>query len=165
MSSNTALDAIDPHTYGLKAVAACQPLIDQILTSTDNQSIIHNIKFINRMQDAERRDRAMQALIHFTATGDQDATARIITGYEYVQAHLHLGRAMHALNIQDQKPGSELQMPILESYIPQLDETPYYPRHADDYEPASASIIEIITETIQASNAPSAAISAATCSI
>ena len=120
---------------------------------------------ITKIQDPERRDRAMQAQIHFSATGDRDATARIITGYEYVQAHLHLGKAMHALSIQDQKPGSDLQMPILDSYIPQRDEMPIYPRHSNDGELASASIIEIITETIQASNAPSAAISAATCSI
>ena len=158
MSSNTALDAIDPHTYGLKAASACQPLIDQILSATDNQSLINNIEMITKIQDPERRDRAMQAQIHFSATGDRDATARIITGYEYVQAHLHLGRAMHALNIHDQAPEINLE-------ITQLDEMPIYPQHSNDYEPASASIIEIITETIQASNAPSAAISAATCSI
>jgi len=165
MTSNTALDAIDLHTYGLRAADARKPLIDQILTFDDNQSLVNNISIVTNIKDPELRDRAMQSLIHMWHTGDRDAASRIITGYEYVQAHLHLGKAMHALSIQDQTPGSELQMPILGSYIPQLDEMHIYPQPAADYTPASASIIEILTETIQASNAPSAAISAATCSI
>ena len=158
MTSNTALDAIDLHTYGLRAAAARKPLIDQILASTDNQSLINNISFINNIKDPELRDRAMQSLIHMAHTGDRDAASRIITGYEYVQAHLHIGKAMHALTIHEETPGIDVE-------IPQLDEMPIYPQPAADYTPASASIIEILTETIQASNAPSAAISAATCSI
>jgi hypothetical protein len=159
MSSNTALSAIDPHTYGLRAAEACTPIIDQILTSTDRHELIKNITFINEnIPHADDRNRAMQALLHFDATHDRDAAAKIITGYEYVAAHLHLGKAMHALRIHMETPGIVID-------APQLDEMPIYPQRADDYEPASASIIEIITETIQASNAPSAAISAATCSI
>ena len=165
MSSNSALSAIDPHTYGQRAADACAPIIDQILTSRDNQSIIESISFINsEISNPGLRDSAMHALIQFHATGNRDAAAKIITGYEYVQAHLHLGKAMHALSIQDQAPISGLQMPILDSYTPQVDEI-NYPQHAPDYEPASAVITEILTETIQASNAPSAAISAATISI
>jgi len=159
MSSNTALSAIDLHSYGLRAADACTPIIDQILTSTDNQSIIKCISFINsEISDPGLRDRSMQALIQFRATGDRDAVAKIITGYEYVQAHLHLGKAMHALSIHDQAPGIDV-------VIPQLDEMPIYPQRTGNYEPASATIIEILTETIQASNAPSAAITAATISI
>jgi hypothetical protein len=163
MTSNTALSAIDPHTYGLRAAAARKPLIDQILASTDNQSLINNISFINNIKDPELRDRAMHSLIHFATTGDHDAASRIITGYEYVQAHLQLGRAMHSLNIHMTYMDEIDQMPDYQTA--QLDEMPIYPQRAHDYEPASASIIEILTETIQASNAPSAAISAATCSI
>ena len=159
MSSNTALSAIDPNTYGLRAAEACTPIIDQILTSTEPQDLIKSITFINEnIPHADDRNRAMQALLHFDATHDRDAAAKIITGYEYVAAHLHLGKAMHALRIHMETPGIVID-------APQLDEMPIYPQRADDYEPASASIIEIITETIQASNAPSAAISAATCSI
>ena len=158
MTSNTALDAIDLHTYGLRAADARKPLIDQILTFNDNQSLVNNISIVTNIKDPELRDRAMQSLIHMWHTGDRDAASRIITGYEYVQAHLHLGKAMHALSIQDLTFGIDVE-------IPQLDEMPIYPQPVADYAPASASIIEILTETIQASNAPSAAISAATCSI
>jgi hypothetical protein len=159
MSSNTALSAIDPNTYGLRAAEACTPIIDQILTSTEPQDLIKSITFINEnISHPDDHNRAMQALLHFDATHDRDAAAKIITGYEYVAAHLHLGKAMHALRIHMETPGIVID-------APQLDEMPIYPQRADDYEPASASIIEIITETLQASNAPSAAISAATCSI
>ena len=159
MTSNTALSAIDPHTYGQRAAAACTPIIDQILTSTEPQAIHKAITFINEnIPHRDDRDRATHALINYAATGDRDAAAKIITGYEYVAAHLHLGKAMHALRIHMETPGINVE-------IPQLDEMPIYPQRADDYEPAIASIIEILTETIQASNAPSAAISAATNSI
>ena len=159
MTSNTALSAIDPHTYGLRAADACTPIIDQILTSTEPQAIHKAITFINEnIPHRDDRDRATHALINYAATGDRDAAAKIITGYEYVAAHLHLGKAMHALRIHMETPGIDVE-------IPQLDEIPIYPQRADDYEPAIASIIEILTETIQASNAPSAAISAATNSI
>jgi hypothetical protein len=159
MTSNTALSAIDLHTYGLRAAAACTPIIDQILTSTEPQDLIKAITFINEnIPHRDDRDRATHALINYAATGDRDAAAKIITGYEYVAAHLHLGKAMHALRIHMETPGIDVE-------IPQLDEMPIYPQRADDYEPAIASIIEILTETIQASNAPSAAISAATNSI
>jgi hypothetical protein len=43
MMSNTALDAIDLHTYGLRAAAARKPLIDQILTFNDNQSLSEHL--------------------------------------------------------------------------------------------------------------------------
>ena len=159
MTSNTALDAIDPHYYGLRAVAACTPYINQILTSTEPQDLQKAITFINEnIPHQNDQTPATQALINFAATGDKESAAKIITGHEYVAAHLHLGKAMHALRIHIETPGIELE-------IPQLDEMPIYPQGADDYEPASASIIEILTETIQASNAPSAAISAATISI
>jgi hypothetical protein len=164
MSSNTALSAIDPHTYGLRAAEACTPIIDQILTSTDPQDLIKSITFINEnIPHRDDRDRATHALINYAATGDRDAAAKIITGYEYVQAHLHLGKAMHALSIRMAYIDEIDQQP--EYQTAQLDEMPIYPQPADDYEPAIASIIEILTETIQASNAPSAAISAATISI
>ena len=159
MTSNTALSAIDPHTYGQRAADACTPIIDQILTSTEPQAIHKAITFINEnIPHRDDRDRATHALINYAATGDRDAAAKIITGYEYVAAHLHLGKAMHALRIHMETPGIDVE-------IPKLDEMPIYPQRADDYEPAIASIIEILTETIQASNAPSAAISAAINSI
>jgi hypothetical protein len=158
MTSKTALDAIHPHTYGLKAAAACDPIIDQLLTSTDNKDISASIQFINKnIKHADDRDRAMQALITFAATGDREAAAQVIKGYEYLAAHLHLGKHMHALRMID-------EMDQVSDH-PTIDEMPAYPVPAENYQPAATCIIETLTESIQASNAPSAAISAATNSI
>ena len=98
----------------------------------------------------------MQALLYFDATHDRDAAAKIITGYEYLAAHLHLGQHMHALRMCGENPPPP---------PPPIDEMPVYPDRDENYQPAVTSIIEILTESIQASNAPSAAIPAATCSI
>ncbi len=158
MTSNTALDAIDPHTYGLKAAAACERIIDQLFTSTDNKDLIASIQFINEnIKHADDRDRAMQALITFAATGDREAAAQAIKGYEYLAAHLHLSKHMHALRMVD-------EMDQVSDH-PTIDEMPAYPVTAENYQPAATCIIETLTESIQASNAPSAAISAATNSI
>jgi hypothetical protein len=160
MTSKTALDAIDPHTYGLKAAAACDRIIDKLFRSTDNKDLIADIQFINEnIPHADDRDRAMQALIQFHATGDREAAAQVIKGYEYLAAHLHLGKHMHALRMID-------EMDQLSDYpTDAIDEMPAYPVRDENYQPAITSIIETLTESIQASNAPSAAISAATNSI
>jgi len=154
MSSNTALDAIHPHTYGLKAAAACDAVIDQILISTDPADIIKSISFINaQIPHQDDQGRAMQALINYAATGDREAAAQIIKGYEYLAAHLHLGQHMHALQMRDD---------VKQPQPPVVDEMPAYPVRAENYQPAVTSITEILCESIQASNAPSAAIPAAT---
>jgi hypothetical protein len=160
MTSNTRLDAIDPHTYGLKAAAACERIIERLFTSTDNKDLIASIQFINdEIEHRDDQDRAMQALITFAATGDREAAAQVIKGYEYLAAHLHLGKHMHALRMIN-------EMDQLSDYqTPQIDEMPAYPVRDENYQPAVTSIIETLTESIQASNAPSAAIPAATCSI
>ena len=157
MTSNTALNAINPHTYGLKAAAACDPLIDQILISKEPADLIKSIAHIEQIKNRDDRDRAMQALLYFDATHDRDAAAKIITGYEYLAAHLHLGRQMHYLQMRADNPAPP--PPVI------IDEMPAYPDRAENYQPAVTSIIEILTESIQASNAPSAAIPAATRSI
>ena len=154
MTSNSRLDAIHPHTYGLKAASACDPLIAQI----ESASIPEAIRIINQIIDPQMRDRAMGAFINYTSTGDREALAQVIKGYEYLAAHLHLGRHMHALAMQD-------QIDQVFDHLPVIDEMPAYPVLADNYQPAVTSIIETLTESIQASNAPSAAISAATISI
>jgi hypothetical protein len=160
MTSKTALDAIHPHAYGLKAAAACDPIIDQLFTSTDNKDLSASIQFINEnIKHADDRDRAMQALITFAATGDREAAAQVIKGYEYLAAHLHLGKHMHALRMIDQMDQ------VSDHPTDQIDEMPAYPVRAENYQPAATCIIETLTESIQASNAPSAAISAATISI
>jgi hypothetical protein len=160
MTSKTALDAIHPHTYGLKAAAACERIIDQLLTSTDNKDLIASIQFINEnIKHADDRDRAMQALITFAATGDREAAAQVIKGYEYLAAHLHLGKHMHALRMID-----EIDQ-VSDYPTDPINEMPAYPVRDENYQPAITSIIETLTESIQASNAPSAAISAATNSI
>ena len=154
MTSNSRLDAIHPHTYGLKAASACDPLIAQI----EAASIPEAIRIINQIIDPQMRDRAMGAFINYTSTGDREALAQAIKGYEYLAAHLHLGRHMHALAMQD-------QIDQVFDHLPIIDEMPAYPARPENYQPAVTSIIETITESIQASNAPSAAISAATISI
>ena len=154
MTSNSRLDAIHPHTYGLKAASACDPLIAQI----EAASIPEAIRIIDQILDPQMRDRAMGAFINYTSTGDREALAQAIKGYEYLAAHLHLGKHMHALAMQD-------QIDQVFDHLPAIDEMPAYPVRAENYQPAITSIIETLTESIQASNAPSAAISAATISI
>jgi hypothetical protein len=156
MTSNTRLDAIQPQAYGLKAAAACDPIIEKLFTSTDNKSLSASIQFIkDNIKHRDDQDRAMQALIIFAATGDREAAAQVIKGYEYLAAHLHLGKHMHALAMQD-------QIDQVFNHLPAIDEMPAYPVRAENYQPAVTSIIETLTESIQASNAPSAVISAAT---
>lgn len=160
MTSNTALDAINPHTYGLKAAATCDAVINQILISTDPADIMKSIAVINAMQlQRDDHDRAVQALLHFAATGDRGAAAQIIKNYEYLAAHLHLGKQMHALALKDEMDQ------LTDHPIDQINEMPAYPVRAENYQPAVTFIIENMCESIQASNAPSAAIPAATCSI
>lgn len=154
MTSNSRLDAIHPHTYGLKAASACDPLIAQI----EAASIPEAIRIIDQILDPQMRDRAMGAFINYTSTGDREALAQAIKGYEYLAAHLHLGKHMHTLSMQD-------QIDQVFDHLPTIDEMPAYPVSAENYQPAVTSIIETLTESIQASNAPSAAISAATISI
>lgn len=160
MSSNLRLDAIDPHTYGLNAAQALELTIDQIFISTDSADVIKSIASINQISDLGLRDRAMQALIHYAATGDRAAAIQSIKDYEYIAAHLHLGKQMHALAQAEQSLQMRNDLPQ-----PVINEMPAYPQHDASYRPAATSITEILCESIQASNAPSAAISAATCSI
>ena len=107
------------------------------------------------------RDRAMGAFINYTSTGDREALTQAIKGYEYLAAHLHLGKHMHALRMIDEMDQ------VLDHPIDPIDESPAYPVSvlAENYQPHVTAIIETLTESIQASNAPSAAISAATISI
>ncbi len=153
MTSNLRLDAIRPHTYGLKAAAACDHLIAQL----EAASIPAAIRIIDQILDPQMRDRAMAAFINYTSTGDREALSQAIKGYEYLAAHLHLGKHMHALRMVD-------EMDQVSDH-PTIDEMPAYPVPAENYQPAATCIIETLTESIQASNAPSAAISAATNSI
>jgi hypothetical protein len=153
MTSNLRLDAIRPHTYGLKAAAACDHLIAQL----EAASIPAAIRIIDQILDPQMRDRAMSAFINYTSTGDREALSQAIKGYEYLAAHLHLGKHMHALRMID-------EMDQVSDH-PTIDEMPAYPVPAENYQPAATCIIETLTESIQASNAPSAAISAATNSI
>ena len=153
MTSNLRLDAIRPHTYGLKAAAACDLLIAQL----EAASIPAAIRIIDQILDPQMRDRAMAAFINYTSTGDREALSQAIKGYEYLAAHLHLGKHMHALRMID-------EMDQVSDH-PTIDEMPAYPVPAENYQPAATCIIETLTESIQASNAPSAAISAATNSI
>jgi hypothetical protein len=153
MTSNLRLDAIRPHTYGLKAAAACDHLIAQL----EAASIPAAIRIIDQILDPQMRDRAMAAFINYTSTGDREALSQAIKGYEYLAAHLHLGKHMHALRMID-------EMDQVSDH-PTIDEMPAYPVPTENYQPAATCIIETLTESIQASNAPSAAISAATNSI
>lgn len=166
MSSNTALDAINPHTYGLKAADACDAVINQILVSTDQNDIIRSIHYINdQIPHPDDRGRAFEALIQFSATGDRDAAAQIIKGHEYLAAYLHLGKQMHALAMMDKAKAEHLEVLQLFRPLRGFNQIPVHPARDEKYQPAVTSITEILCETIQASNAPSAAIPAATISI
>lgn len=160
MTSNLRLDAINPHIYGLHAAQALTPTIDQIFISTDSADLIKSIATIKQISDPGLRDRAMQALLQYAATSDRQAAIESIQGYEYLSAHLHLGKQMHALAQAEQSLQVRNDLPQ-----PVINEMPAYPQHDASYQPAATSITEILCESIQASNAPSAAISAATCSI
>lgn len=161
MTSNLALSAIDPHSYGLKAAQAVEPAIDRIFISTNQADLIKSIALINQISDAEMRDRAMQALSTYAGTGNRDAAMQSVKGYEYLAALLYLGQHMHALAVKDKMLQNKFKL----EHLPILDEMPTYPRIKAIDQPAATSITEILCESIQASNAPSAAISAATASI
>jgi len=66
---------------------------------------------------------------------------------------------MHALAVKDEMDQ------LTEHPIDQINEMPAYPVRDENYQPAVTFIIENMCESIQASNAPSAAIPAASCSI
>ena len=159
MTINSTLDAIDPHAYGLRAASNCDSLIDQLLTSTSNADLSASLRLIDEViPHADDRQRAQGALIHFAATGDRESAAQIIKGHEYLIAYLHLGKHMHALKVQSEKP-------VREYPAEPIDETPNYPNRDANYQPIFVSIIEVLTETQMAAHAPTAAISAATNSI
>jgi hypothetical protein len=160
MTSNSRLDAIHPHTYGLKAAHAYDPLIAQI----ESASIPEAIRIINQIQDLEMRDRAMGAFINYTSTGDREALTQAIKGYEYLAAHLHLGKHMHALRMIDETHIKWISC-LINRHSRSLSIQPNLHVRAENYQPAVTAIIETLTESIQASNAPSVAISAATISI
>ena len=160
MRPQDILNAIKPHEYGLKAAAACDAIIDQLLTSTDNKSLIASIQFAqDNFNHRDDQDRAMQAVIHFASTGDKDAAAQIIKSHEYVAAHLHLGKQMHTLAMR-QEMAQQIDFPDVV-----IDEMPTYPQRSDNYEPAFTSELEILFETSMPSHAPDAAITAASISI
>lgn len=154
MTSNSRLDAIHPHTYGLKAASACDPLIAQLIAA----SIPEAIKIIEQIESDEKQQRIMCAFINYSATGDRDTLAETIKGYEYLQANLYLGKHMHALRIIDELP--EIEIPS----VP-LDQMPVYPQDADEYEPSFPSMVKVLRDTSMPSHAPTAAIPAATCLI
>ena len=158
MTINSTLDAIDTHAYGLQAASNCDPLIQQLFKSTSNADLSADLKLIATIPNADKRDRANQALIHFAATGDRESAAQIIKGYEYLIANLYLGQHMHALRVQSEKP--EIDYPT-----EPIDEMPDYPNRDANYRPIFTSIIDVLTETQMAAHAPTAAISAATNSI
>jgi hypothetical protein len=160
MTSNTRLDAIDPHTYGLKAASACNLLIAQL----EAASIPDEIRIIDQILDPQMRDRAMAAFINYTSTSDREALSQAIKGYEYLAAHLHLGKHMHALRMIDETHIKWISCLIIRHDRSLRSQSVLHVRD-ENYQPAVTSIIETLTESIQASNAPSAAIPAATCSI
>ena len=155
MRPQDALNAIKPHEYGLKAAAACNPIIDRLLTSTDNKSLIASIQFAkDNFKHQDIQDRAMAAVIHFASTNDRDAAEQIIKSYEYVAANLHLGKHMHILTKRQEK-AQEIDYPRAANNVPQTIEHQVQP--ADDYDLAFTSELEILFETSMPSHAPDAA--------
>lgn len=153
MVSKTTLDAIHPHIYGLKAASACDSLIAQI----EAASIPEAISIINQILDPDKRDRAMAAFINYTSTGDRDELANAIKGYEYLAAHLHLGKFMNAFRLNDEMD-QVLDYPLASINTKPDDSDDSDTDSDDNFQPAITAIIETLTESIQASNAPSAAV-------
>jgi len=164
MKINSTLDAIDPHAYGLRAASNCDPLIEQLFKSTSNADLSADQKLIAAIPDADRRDRANQALIHFAHTGDRESAAQMIKGREYLIANLQLGKHMHALRMHSEKPVIDFPIDPIDP-IDEIDEMPNHPNRGANYRPIFTSIIDVLTETQMAAHAPTAAISAATNSI
>ena len=151
MRPQDALTAIKPHEYGLKAAAACDPIIEQLFKSRDNKSLIAAIQLIQEMSDLDAKDTLMRALIHWAFTGDRDKTEQMIKGHAYLLANLHLGKQMHIL-AKAQEKAQQIDFP--ETVI---DELPTYPQESDNSEPAFTSELEILFETSMPSHAPDAA--------
>ena len=159
MRPQDILNAIKPHEYGLKAAAACDPIIDQLFTSRDNKTLLASIDFIQQILDPDVKDTLMRALIHYAITGDRDKAVQMIKGHAYFAANIHLGKQMHIL-AKAQEKAQQIDFPEIV-----IDELPTYPLRSDDYDPAFTSELEILFETSMPSHAPDAAITAASISI
>jgi hypothetical protein len=155
MTSNLKLDAIDLHTNGLRAAAVYDQFIAQLFASPEAAALELQKKIV----DPIFQDRVWYARMYYLATGDRDTAAQMIKGYQYLQAHLFLGKHMHALVIIDNLRITN------ESNQPVVDLEPAYPVTEGYYRPVFASMVEVLRETCMPSHAPTAAISAATCSI
>lgn len=151
MRPQDILNAIKPHEYGLKAAAACDPIIEQLFKSRDNKSLIASIQLIQEMSDRGARDTAMEALIHYAFTNDRDKSEQMIKGHAYLAANLLLGKQMHIL-AKAQEKAQQIDFPEIV-----IDELPTYPHQSDNSEPAFTSELEILFETSMPSHAPNTA--------
>jgi hypothetical protein len=133
-------------------------------TISSSLNYLHHLKQLHlnykkKIVDPIFQDRVWYARMYYLATGDRDTAAQMIKGYQYLQAHLFLGKHMHALVIIDNLRITN------ESNQPVVDLEPAYPVTEGYYRPVFASMVEVLRETCMPSHAPTAAISAATCSI
>ena len=158
MTNQSVLDAIDPHTYGLKAAACSNEISEMLFKSNQPTDLIKSISLINEITDPGLRDRAMDGLLHFNSTGDRAASEQMIHGYLYLVAHLNLGNYLGALRRHNEAPSIEIDLPA-------LDQIQSYPQHDETREPVFVSMVDVLLETSMPSHAPCAAISAATISI
>lgn len=158
MTNQSVLDAIDPHTYGLKAAACSNEISEMLFKSNQPTDLIKSISLINEIADPGLRDRAMDGLLHFNSTGDRAASEQMIHGYLYLVANLNLGQQMHAVQVRYESQQIEID-------LPELDQIQSYPQHDETREPVFVSMVDVLLETSMPSHAPCAAISAATISI
>jgi len=153
MKRKLRLDAIDPHTYGLRAAAAYDSLIDKLFAS----SIPDTIDLQEQIADPDFKDRVWSGWIHYLDTGDRDTAAQMIKGYQYLQANLFIGKHMHALAIIDKFRIAEL-LQRKEKARRAHDKLYACKTPLIRYEgPTFRSMVEVLRDTCMPSHAPTAA--------
>lgn len=159
MSHRSLSDVINADQYGLEAAAAKDSFIDSFLFGTEPADIIKSLAAADQIPQENMRYLARGAIIDYSATGDREAAAEPIKRQEYLAAYYRLGKLLRMYRLRHDQ--------VIENPTPpqsNIDDSPAYlelKSHDDDYQSATESITENLYETVQASNAPSAAISAA----
>lgn len=132
---------ISYHEYGTRAANACkQSAIDEIFSLP----LIDAIGAATAMKD----DSVIDAVIAWNGFDENlDRALEIIHSAAYMQAHFHLNDLIMIEREESKR--------IARFYV---DDFPAYPNTVKDLHPGGIiSMVEVLTESIQASNAPSAA--------
>jgi hypothetical protein len=135
------MDLISYHEYGIRAAESCkQSAIDEVFSLP----LIDAISAATSMKD----DSVIDAVIAWNGFDENlDRALEIIHSAAYMQAHFHLNDLIMIEREESKR--------IARFYV---DDFPVYPNTVKDLQPAPIiTMVEVLTESIQASNAPSAA--------